>query len=67
MGFGSRAGLSVRNMRGVPESAKKEALAELKEDDELSHHSSQVSAISRADSTVSASRVKQQARPDSDR
>lgn len=66
MGFGSRAGLSVRKM-AVPESAKKEALAELKEDDELSRNSSGGSAISRADSTASAARMRQTAKADTDR
>ena len=66
MGFGSRAGLSMRKM-AVQESAKKAALAELKEDDELSRNSSGGSAISRADSTNSGARMRQQAKADTDR
>ena len=51
-GFGSRAGLSsTMKMKEIPENKKQEALAELKEDDEMSQHNtsqaSGESAVSR--------------------
>ena len=47
LGFSSRAGLSTTKMKEIPE-VKKETLAELKEDDEDSNNTSQVSVESAA-------------------